>query len=320
MKEIPQINTVSPLHRAGNSETAYYAMYSSIFGGIVTDPGLMLVPVDDHLVHRGDGVFETFKCVNGNIYNMEAHLARLRNSAKGLHLPPPPQDLSDIVKQTVKAGKHRDALIRVLFSRGPGSMGANPYDCPHPGLYIIVYQLKPPFMQTHPGGARVKASTIPVKPRPFVNIKSANYLFNVLMKKEAVDSDVDFVLSFDENGYLAEGPTENAGIVTHDGELRIPRPEHILAGTTMLRVIELAEQKLGKGPLQSIVQTDIPRTDMIHAAEVLIFGTTPNVTAAVEFDGRTIGDGTPGPVYTMLSKLILNDILTNSKLYTSVFS
>lgn len=322
MKPVPVLNSTTlrkrlaatrkPFHRK------YFAMYSSVLGGIVTDPAYMLVPADDHLVHRGDGVFETFKCVEGCLYNMDAHLDRLWHSGAGLYLRPPVsrKALADVIVQTVRAAGRRDALVRVLLSRGPGSFGISPYDCPTPALYVIVYQRKRPFMELHPGGATCRTSALPVKPPPWANIKSVNYLYNVLMKKEAEDAGVDFVVSFDENGHLAEGPTENCGIVTRDRRVLVPRRERILAGTTMLRVLELARPLVKSGRLRQAGPADITKADVKRAAEVLIFGTTPDVTAVVRFDGRRVGDGRPGPVYRELAARLQDDIHRNPRLRT----
>src|SRR5262249_21110877 len=110
----------------------YYAMYSTVFDAIVTDPVLMLVPMGEHMVHPGDGVFETFKCVGGALYNLNAHLDRVENSAQmiGLALPMPRTELVRRIVETVQAGGRRDCLVRLLVSRGPGSFGVNPYDSP----------------------------------------------------------------------------------------------------------------------------------------------------------------------------------------------
>jgi branched-subunit amino acid aminotransferase/4-amino-4-deoxychorismate lyase len=300
----------------------YYAMYSSVLGGIVTDPALMTVPVDDHMVHRGDGVFETFKCVDGRLYNLDAHLARLETSARPIALRAPwtRADLAAIIVATTRAGGRRDCLLRLFLSRGPGSLGISPYDCPVPGLYVLAYEKPPPFMVAHPGGARVQSCPIAVKPSEFARIKSVNYLPNVLMKKMAVDAGVDFVLTFDEHGYLAEGATENAGIVTRAGVLRVPHPERILRGTTMVRVMELAAAAAGQGALRGCEEADISRQDLREAAEVLIFGTTPDVTAVVELDGRPVSDGRPGPVSKVLGGLLTDDIRGNAALQTPAFA
>ena len=111
---------------ASPGASSYFAMYSSVWNGLVTDPALMLVPVDDHLVHRGDGVFETFKCLRGRLYNLDAHLRRLEASARAieLRLPWSQAEMVELIVQTVRAGGRRDALVRLLFGRGPGSLGA----------------------------------------------------------------------------------------------------------------------------------------------------------------------------------------------------
>jgi branched-chain amino acid aminotransferase len=296
-------------------------MYSSVYGGIVTDPALMMVPVDDHMVHRGDAVFETIKCVGGSLYALRAHLDRLEHSAGvvGQKLPGGVDEIARIVIETVRTGGRRDCLVRLIVSRGPGSFGVNPYDCPAAQVYVVVYRLSPPFMDTHPGGARVRTSAVPAKPGMFAGIKNCNYLPNVLMKKEAVDAGVDFVVGFTEGGLLTEGPTENAGIVTRDGALQFPRLGTILAGTTMLRVMELARHLVGAGELRRTELTDITRADVRQAAEFLIVGTTPNVAAACEFDGQPVGTGRPGPVCAKLGVLLQDDMRNNRGMLTPVF-
>jgi branched-chain amino acid aminotransferase len=298
----------------------YYAMYSSWWGGITTEPNLMVVPLDDHMVHRGDGLFETFKCVDGAVYNLEAHLARLENGAKAIALEMPwsREDIRRIIGEVLQAGGQRDALIRVFVSRGPGGHSANPYECPVPLLMVLAIRLPPPFMQAHPEGARGGMSAGPNKEGMFAQVKSVNYLPNVLMKKQAVDAGVDFMLGFDKDGHMTELPTENFGIVTAARVLQVPRPDHILLGTTMLRVLELAREKLvPAGVLAGVEQADVPRSELEQAAEMLVFGTSPHVTAVTVFAGRPVGDGKPGPVWRELSRLFEED-LKNPAMLTPV--
>jgi len=299
----------------------YYAMYSSVLGGIVTNPVLMTVPVDDHMVHRGDGVFESFKCCGGSLYNLRSHLERLQQSMEPLamEIPCPMEEMVELICDTVRAGGRRDALVRLLVSRGPGGLSVNPYDSQRPQIYIVAYYLPPPFMQSHPQGARIETSSIPVKPAFFARVKTCNYLPNVLMKKEAVDRGVDFMAGFDPSGFLAEGATENIAIVSADGYLASPFAAHILTGTTMLRVTELARPLVESGFLEGIRQRNITRADLRAAREVLILGTTVNVTAVVEYDGKPVGAGRPGPVYEKLSGLLMEDMTANSEMLTPVF-
>ena len=299
----------------------YLAMYSSVYGGIVTDPVLMMVPIDDHMVHRGDGIFETFKCVNGAIYNLEGHLDRLQRSADNLdfNLPATIPDLREIIFQTIRAGKSHNCYIRMFISRGPGSFGVNPYDCPQSQLYLMITKAPKQFMELHPDGATVKTSSIPVKHPFFAGVKNCNYLNNVLMKKEAVNSGVDFVVAFDEAGRLGEGATENIGVVTSNNVLTFPNLDGILMGTTMMRVMELAQTAVKDGALKQVVFGDVFREDIEQAREILIVGTTTNVTKVKTFDGNPVGNSQNTPVYDLLSQLLLNDIHNNPDMRTEVF-
>jgi branched-chain amino acid aminotransferase len=112
----------------------YLAMYSSQWNGITLDPDLMAVPADDHLVHRGDGVFEVIRCIRGRMYQLEAHLDRLDASASAISLGCPfgRDDLRELVLRAVKAGGEMECLVRIVLSRGPGSFTANPTIVPRP--------------------------------------------------------------------------------------------------------------------------------------------------------------------------------------------
>jgi branched-chain amino acid aminotransferase len=158
-----------------------------------------------------------------------------------------------------------------------------------------------------------------VKKSYFANIKSCNYLPNVLMKKEAVDAGVQYTVSIDENGFLGEGSTENIGLVTPNRTLKFPRFARILKGTTVTRVAELAESLVADGKLEQVVFEDINLNEAYSGAEILLFGTTFDVLPAVVFDGHAIGSGRPGEIYQSLHALLMKDIERNSALHTPVF-
>jgi branched-chain amino acid aminotransferase len=309
------------LARIPDRNKKLYAMYSSVTDGIVTDEALMMVPVDDHMVHRGDGIFESFKCLDGSIYNLAAHLERLERSCAriGIALPVPPDEMADIVGQTVRAGGQRNALIRLLVSRGQGTMGINPYACLGPELYIVVYSLEKRGIDRLPDGASVAVSRIPVKPGMFATVKTCNYLPNVLMKKEAVDLGVDFTVSLDDQRNLAEGATENIGIVTRGKELFMPPPEHVLAGTTAMRAMEFARQLKRERMLTTAEFRHISLGMVRSAAEMHIYGTTPNITPVTRFEGHPVGDGKPGPVARRLFEMLKEEMIPDSNLLTRVF-
>jgi len=293
-------------------------MYSSVYGGIVTEPSLMMLPLDDHMVHRGDGVFEALKAVNGNLYNLAAHLDRLVNSANGiaLTLPVSLAELKRILLETIRVAGRPTCMVRIYISRGPGGFGVNPYECPASQLYVVITALGPPFMTLHPEGARLCTSEIPAKSAAMAQIKNCNYAPNVLMKKEAVDRKFNFSMGFDERGFLTEGATENMGIVSQDNRLLFPNLDRILTGTTMLRIMELSQTLVREGKLAFSGLADITRPDILSARELIIAGTTLNVVAGVEFDGHSIGSGKPGPIYQRLSKLLEQDMRKNTAVLT----
>ena len=296
----------------------YYAFYSSVLGGVVTDPLLMQVPADDHLVHRGDGVFDTFKCVGRAAYNLDAHLRRLMRSAGEIALAWPGglEAIRETVLQTLAVAGRDDCSCRVILARGPGGFGISPYESPTPTLYVAVYAAGRPFMEAHPEGARAIRSAIPVKSGNLATFKHCNYLPNMLMKREAVDAGVDFVFSYDTRGFLAEGATENVGIVTPRRELLFPTMDSVLDGTTMLRVMQLAEALVADGMLARVAFADISEDDVRGASEVLVVGTTLNVASACAYNGEPIGDGSPGPVGTRLDAMLAHDIAANDNLRT----
>ncbi|MCE5335213.1 MAG: aminotransferase class IV [Desulfobacteraceae bacterium] len=297
----------------------YLAMYSSWYGGIVTDPALMMVPVDDHMVHRGDGVFEAFKCTRWNIYSLDRHLDRMQASLDGsqLSLPVSREGLIDIIRRTIRAGNCGDCLVRLLISRGPGSFSANPYDSIASQIYVVAFAYNGPPPSRYEKGVKLVTSRVPLKSEFFATVKNCNYLPNVLMVKEALDSGADFSVSIDERGFLAETATENVGIVTKNGEFLVPRFLRTLRGITVSRALQFAEQMEGSD-LKSVVQADITREQALDATEVFVFGTSFDIFPVVEYDGRKIGDGAPGPIFKKLLQRFREDESSNTALLTPV--
>jgi branched-chain amino acid aminotransferase len=299
----------------------YLAMYSSWYGGIIIEPALMMVPIDDHLVHRGDGIFEVFKCTEGRIYALNRHLDRLERSADVASLPLPfdRQRLVEIIRKTVQTAGAGDCVVRMFVSRGPGGFTTNPYECTASQLYIVVTAYQRPPEEKYAKGVTAKTSLIPVKKDYFANVKSCNYLPNVLMKKEAVDAGVDYTISVDENGFLGEGPTENVGIITKEKEFLIPRFDRVLHGTTITRMMELAKLLVDKGELKRAEEADITPEDAFNAAEILVFGTTFDTLPIVSFDGRQIGDGRPGRYFKKFLALLREDMRSGEGMLTNAW-
>lgn len=297
------------------AQSSYLLAYSSWLGGFIDQPSWMLVPMDDHLVHRGDGVFEAIKVVQGKMYLSDPHLDRLQMSAEkiGMQLPISKQEFKNLIQQGIDGmkslGKSLDFLVRLYVSRGPGGFTTNPYESVGAQIYFAFTKLAPPSAQKYQEGVSVGPSKIPLKGFGFETIKSCNYLHNVLMKKEAVDQGFDFTVSWTDEGYLAESSTENIFFVDQQGYLCFPFWNYILKGTTMVRSAELAEQKLVPGLLKGIRQAHLSLHELKTAREVMMVGTTLDVLPVTSYQGEPIADGKVGPVARALLKLIQEDQL-----------
>lgn len=297
----------------------YLTMYSSWYGGIITDPALMMIPVDDHLVHRGDGVFEACKCIDGKVYALDRHLDRMNHSAKGSVLILPERArLVEIILAAVRAANAPDCFIKLFVSRGPGGFSANPYECPESQLYVVVTKLPTISEEKYTDGTSMISSRIPVKRDFFATIKSCNYLPNVLMKKEAVDAGADYAVSIDDQGCLGEGPTENIGIITPEKRFLVPKFNRTLRGITVSRMMELSLSLVASGELTGTGEADITPQQAYEAAEVMVFGTSFDVLPVVNYDGRPIGDGRPGPFSRKFRDLMQKDIRTCAEMATPI--
>jgi len=298
----------------------YLCMYSSQWHGITTDPELMVIPIDDHLVHRGDGVFDVIRCVNGKIYQMERHLQRLERSAKAISLNPPPEyeNIRALIKHLVLIGGEKDCLIRIVLSRGPGSFSTNPFDCPSSQIYVNVIRFKRLPSEYYRDGVAIVTSHIPIKKSFFATIKSCNYLPNVLIKMGAIEAKAHYAVALDEDGFLAEGSIENVAVLSAEGILEFPGFERTLSGTTAERVFQLAEKLIMENIIREVKFNRISLEKAYQASEMFLTGTSMNIVPVVSYDGKRIGEGCPGPVYSRLSNLLWEDMTKNRELLTEI--
>ncbi len=298
----------------------YFAMYSSVFGGVVADPALMILPMDDHLVHRGDGIFEALECVNGYLYNLDAHLSRLQRSAQliSLDLPFDLGTIKQIIMETVAIVGVKDCIVRLFISRGLGGFGPNPTECHKSNLYVVALKKESVPRHFYTEGASAVTSQIPIKPAFFARVKSCNYLSNALVHLEAHRNRVDFAIVLDQQGYVAEGATESIAIVSKQKIFMYPKLDNILEGTTLLRALELVKELIKKEDLKRISCTDISLEEVYNSSEMLVFGTSMNVVPIVKYDGKTIDVGKPGPVFRRLLELFQKDRTENKKVLTLI--
>lgn len=290
----------------------YLTMFSSMWGGFSLYPELWGVPPDHHMVHRGDAVFEVFKVVRGRVYCLEEHLARLANSAAriGIELPPHILRIREILAKAHELGGLEDYMVRLTVSRGPGSFSVNPNECQGPELYLVTMRLKRPTAETYERVVSVATAPFPAS-TAFAGIKTCDYLGNVLAKKAALDAGADYPVSFDREGFLTEGATENVVLVTTDRELVVPPFEKILKGVTLLRVMDLGRNLVADGTLKAVVNRDVPRADLPDKlAEVFLTSTSFDLLGVTRWDGKPVGDGRVGPVTRALTRLIDKEIGT----------
>lgn len=297
------------------AQKSYLAMYSTWWGGIVKEPSLMVVPVDDHIVHRGDAVFEAIKVVEGNVFLLEEHLTRLESSAAQIFLPLPMSraEMRDVILKTTQETKSNNAILRLYVSRGPGGFTTNPYDSIASQMYLIVTSFSPLAEDKYRQGVKIGRSQIPPKDAWLAKIKTCNYLPNVLMKKESVDRKIDFTIGVDPQGFLTEGSTENVVMVDKNKNLVRPKLRHILKGTTMMRSFELAQALVAEGVLASIQEKDLTETDLLESLEVMMIGTTLDVLPVTSYEGRQIGEGRQGEVAAKMLQLLRADMKQGPK-------
>ncbi|RYZ70213.1 MAG: peptidase [Proteobacteria bacterium] len=312
LKVLSQEEVIENLKRHAFPARKYAAMYSSWFGGITTDPNLMVIPIDDHGFHRGDAVFEAMKCTGGQIYTLDRHLDRMKISASKIGLEFP-ANMREIAIETTRASGLSDCLLRCYVSRGPGSFTPNPYESVGVQTYVVITPFAPPSAAKYEAGATAVSSKIGVKEGIFSTVKSCNYLPNVMMKKEAVDQGVDFTVSFDSSGFIAEGPTENFAILTREGVFKAPLYDRILKGITLVRAMELAVELPNlKSLIKEIRNESFTRDEVLQAQEVFFLGTTLGCMGVSSFDGIKIGSGKSGPVARALNEAIEKDILSGA--------
>lgn len=259
------------------------------------------VSVFDHGFLYGDGVFEGIRVYGAKVFEFEAHIKRLYESAKaiGLKIPMDSDVLCDAVTETVKANNITDGYIRLIISRGIGDLGLNPYKCPKAGVIIIAATIQLYPEELYGKGLKVISATT-MRNHPLAvppQVKSLNYLNNIMATMEAVDAGASEAIMYNHLGFVAEASGDNVFIVK-DGILLTPSTQAgSLPGITRRIVIKLAEQNGIK-----FVEKNLTKFDLYTADEFFLTGTAAEVIGVVDIDGRVIGDGTPGPITKKLKE------------------
>jgi branched-chain amino acid aminotransferase len=259
------------------------------------------ISVFDHALLYGDGVFEGIRVYGGKIFEFDAHLDRLYNSAKVIRLviPMDKENLADAVKKTIEANNIVEGYIRLVVTRGVGDLGLNPFICEEAGIIIIADSIQLYPMELYETGLKVVSATT-IRNHPLAlppQIKSLNYLNNILAKIEALDKGASETIMYNHEGYVAEASGDNVFIVKDGIVYAPPIQAGSLEGITRAVVMRLA-----KTENIEVVEKNLVRFDLYVCNEFFLTGTAAEVIGIVEMDGRVIGDGKPGPITRLLRK------------------
>jgi branched-chain amino acid aminotransferase len=264
--------------------------------GRVVEIGEARIPVADHGLLYGDGIFEGIRVYHGRVFRLDRHLARFAAAARqiGLTLPGGSEAAREIVLATLRAYGHSEAYARLIATRGEGALGVDPTTCTRPRLLCIADRVS--IYPEDKLRAGIDLVTVSVRRPPAdvldPRVKSLNYLNNALAKLEARRSGADEALLLNVAGMVAEASVAN--IFAHrDGELLTPpATDGALEGVTRATVLELATE-LGI-PAR---ECTLGRFDLFAADEVFLTGTGAGLVPVRSLDGAVIGAGAPGPVF-----------------------
>jgi branched-chain amino acid aminotransferase len=259
------------------------------------------ISVFDHGLLYGDGVFEGLRSYRGKVFRLDEHIRRLYESAKAiwLEIPMPPDEMRDAVNDSVRINKIDDGYIRLVVTRGAGTLGLDPNRCSNPQVIIIADTISLYPKELYEKGLEIITVSVqrnhPAALSP--RIKSLNYLNNILAKIEGIQAGCIEALMLNHKGEVAECTGDNIFLVRL-GVLQTPPLEAgILEGVTRDAVIELAKEA-------GIEVRELPLTkhDVYIADECFLTGTAAEVVPVVRVDSRVIGTGKPGPMTRDLEK------------------
>jgi len=258
------------------------------------------INVHDHGLLYGDGVFEGIRVYDGKVFKATEHVDRLFDGARAIRLTIPMDKpaILEAMRRTVEANALNDGYIRLVVTRGIGTLGLNPFKCSGSQVFIIAdsIQLYPDEMYAN-GMSVIVASVSRNHPNTLSpRIKSLNYLNNILAKIEAVDAGVSEAIMLNAAGLVAEATGDNIFIVRRERLITPPLNAGILEGITRNLVMELATS--AGIPM---LEADVCRHDLYTARECFLTGTAAEIIGVTQIDGRTVGDGTIGPITRQLT-------------------
>lgn len=259
------------------------------------------VSVFDHGFLYGDGVFEGIRSYNRLVFKLKEHINRLYESSQGIMLTIPlsKEEMIKAVVATLKLNKLDNAYIRLVVTRGMGDLGLDPRKCKHASVIIITDNIKLYPEKMYREGLSIITVPTPRNIPEALNpqIKSLNYLNNILAKIEALNSGYEEALMFTAHGYVAECTGDNIFIIKDNNLITPPAFLGILKGITRACVMDIAK-KSG----MTVKEEVITRHNIYTADECFLTGTAAEIIPVVGVDKRVIGGGKPGKITSSLMK------------------
>ena len=267
--------------------------------GAFVDRSKALVSVFDHGLLYGDGVFEGIRSYDGLIFKLSQHIERLYESAHTIMLaiPMTKAAMAEVVKRSLRVNRLYNAYIRLVVTRGVGDLGLDPRKCARPTVFAIADKIRLyPKSLYERGLSLITVATqrnVPEALNP--QIKSLNYLNNILAKIEAINAGYEEAIMLSHSGYVTECTGENLFIVKGRQLLTPPPYIGVLRGITRGTVMDL-----GARARLTVREEMLTRHDLFNADEVFLTGTAAEIVPVVKIDGRRIGSGRPGAVTKQL--------------------
>jgi len=253
------------------------------------------ISVFDHGFLYGDGIFEGIRIYNGRVFKLKEHLDRLFCSAKAilLTIPLSRAQIAQAVVATCRRNKLRDGYIRLVVTRGIGTLGLNPNRCSNPSVVIIVGKIQLYPTELYKNGMNIVTVPTTRNLHSALNpaIKSLNYLNNILAKIEANQAGCEEAVMLNAEGYVAECTGDNLFIVHERHLYTPPLSAGALYGITRRVVMDIASESG-----LAVSEPNLTRYDLYNADECFLTGTGAEIVPIVKIDGRIIGTGKPGPV------------------------
>jgi branched-chain amino acid aminotransferase len=272
------------------------------------------ITVFDHGLLYGDGVFEGIRSYGGLIFKLNEHIDRLFESARSVRLDisMTKEEITKAIISTLKANGLRDAYIRLVVTRGSGDLGLDPRKCEGSTVFIITDKIVLYPEEYYEDGLYIVIARTKRNIREALDpqIKSLNYLNNILAKIEAIDADVEEAIMLNSEGYVAECTGDNIFIVKN-GILKTPSPSAgVLKGVTRRAVMDLAKKEKIE-----VAEEMMKPEDLYAADECFLTGTAAEIVPVTKIDGNVIGDGNPGRVTSKLLSAFRNLTRTDGVRY-----